>query len=909
MKTRLLLFLFMAFSFAKAQTISTRAGSTSGYVEGTGTAALFNGPYGIAIDGGSAVVVTDRDNYRVRKIYSDNSTGFWAGSATSGTIINGTGAAARFNNLTGVARDGFNNAYVCDSGNHAIRKITASGVVTTFAGGTMGTADGTGTAAQFQNPQGLAIDASGNLYVSDTNNHRIRKITPAGVVTTLAGSTEGFVNGTGTAAQFSYPFGIAVDASGNVFVGENCRIRKITPAGVVTTFAGSTVGYLDGNGTAAQFNIGILGITIGSSGDLYVADSYNYRIRKITSTGVVTTYAGLGYSGTTDGDVSVATFNVITGITIENTTKTLYIVDHFNNRIRAIAPSLKPDILSPTVTPNLNSATVNYSLNAKNFATTSVVKYGLTTSNLTNQVTGLSASGTSNVNGNVALPSLNPCTTYYYQIEATNSVGTSYSEIYSFTTLSSGPAITFTNSPTTYNTTTINYSLNANGSSTTSLIRYGLTSGNLSNQVTGSSSSGTTAIAAFANLSGLTANTTYYFQIEATNSSCATTSAILSFTTDTQVPGIYSVTSSSITTNSASIDYSVWDKELSTTTLVRYGLSNVSLTNQAVGFSVSGNTTVAGNVSLTGLTDNTTYYYQVEATNSAGTSMSAIGSFTTSALPSQIANYPFNNSLNNSAGNSPFAAANTTFVADRNSVASSAIRVGSTSVPATATITNLPIGNAERTISFWHKKPAHSTAIGLFAYGTAPSGSTFGLYLASNGNYVFQSSVIDFTFPISSTGGGVWVHSVLTFKNGIVKLYNNGTFVNANSTTMTINTVNSTFRLGGNGAIIEFDDLKIFNYALEQADISSLYTTNTLTSESFNTNNLNVSLYPNPVNDILNIDTKEEILSVEVFTLQGQKVLSSKENKINVSELPAGIYLVRIQDVNNNIATKKIIKN
>lgn len=907
MKPRLLLFILFTFSFTNAQTISTRAGSTSGYVEGTSATARFNGPYGIAIDGGSAVVVTDRDNNRVRKVYSDNSTGFWAGSATSGTIINGTGAAARFNNLTGVARDGFNNAYVCDTGNHAIRKITSSGVVTTFAGGTIGTADGTGTAAQFQNPQGLAIDASGNLYVSDTNNHRIRKITSAGVVTTLAGSTDGFVNGTGAGAQFSYPFGIAVDASGNVFVGENCRIRKITPAGVVTTFAGGTVGYLDGNGTAARFNIGILGITIGSSGDLYVADSYNYRIRKITAAGVVTTYAGLGYSGTTDGDVSVATFNVITGITIENTTKILYIVDHFNNRIRAIAPSLKPDILSPTVTPNLNSAMVNYSLNAKNFATTSVVKYGLSSSNLTNQVTGLSASGTSNVNGNIALPTLNPCTTYYYQIEATNSVGTSYSEIYSFTTLSSGPAITFTNSPTTYNSTTINYSLNTNGSATTSLIRYGLTSGNLSSQVTGSSSSGTTAIAAFANLSGLTANTTYYFQIEATNSSCITTSSILSFTTDSQVPGIYSVTASPITTNSASINYSVWDKELSTTTLVRYGLSSVSLTNQAVGFSVSGNTTVAGNASLTGLTPNTTYYYQVEATNSAGTTTSTVASFTTLALPSQIANYTFNNSLNNAAGNSPFAAANTTFVANRNSVASSAIRVGSTSVPATATITNLPIGNAERTISFWHKKPAHSTAIGLFAYGTGAAGKTFGLYLAANGNYVFQSSVNDVTFTNSSTGGGVWVHSVLTFKNGFVKLYNNGSFVNG-STNVNLNTENSTFRLGGNGAIVEFDDLQIYNYELNVTQVGELYNNNFLSSPDFSQNNLKVSLYPNPVNDILNIESDTEIKSVEIYNLQGQKIKTALSKQVNVSDLSSGIYMVRIEDENNAVETKKIVK-
>ena len=153
MKIKLLFIFLLAFSFGNAQTISTRAGSTSGYVEGTGTAALFNRPYGIAIDGGSAVVVTDQNNNRVRKVFSDNSTGFWAGSATSGTIINGTGAAARFNSLTGVARDGLNNAFVCDAGNHAIRKITDTGVVTTFAGGTLGTADGTGTAAQFQNPR------------------------------------------------------------------------------------------------------------------------------------------------------------------------------------------------------------------------------------------------------------------------------------------------------------------------------------------------------------------------------------------------------------------------------------------------------------------------------------------------------------------------------------------------------------------------------------------------------------------------------------------------------------------------------------------------------------------------------------------------------------------------------------
>ncbi|SFB19184.1 Por secretion system C-terminal sorting domain-containing protein [Flavobacterium swingsii] len=380
----------------------------------------------------------------------------------------------------------------------------------------------------------------------------------------------------------------------------------------------------------------------------------------------------------------------------------------------------------------------------------------------------------------------------------------------------------------------------------------------------------------------------------------------MSFTTDTQAPGIYSVTSSAITTNSATINYSIWDKELATTSLVRYGLSSGNLTTEVTGFSVSGNTTIAGNVSLSGLSQNTTYFYQVEATNSAGTSTSSIGNFTRSALPTQIANYPFDNSLNNSEGNSPFAAANTSFVNNRNSQIISAIRVGSTSVPATATIPNLPVGNSERSISFWHKKPAHSVAIGLFAYGTGSSGRTFGLYLAANGNYVFQSYGTDYTFPSSSTGGGVWVHSVVTFKNGIVKLYTNGNF--KDSTTMTLNTDTSTFRLGGNAAIVEFDDLQFYNYELTATQVGEIFNNNALFTSNFAQNNLKVSLFPNPVNDVLNIDMKEEISSVEVYALQGQKVLSSKEHKINVSDLSVGIYLVRIQDENNRVVTKKIVK-
>ena len=160
----------------------------------------------------------------------------------------------------------------------------SSGIVTTLAGsGAAGNADGTGTAAQFNSPAGVAVDSSGTVYVADVGNSRIRTITSAGVITTLAGSTQGFANGTGTAAQFYNPYGVAVDSSGTVYVADyyNQRIRKITTAGVVTTLAGSgTASFKDGNGTAAQF-YDPSGVAVDSSGTVYVADYDNNRIRKI----------------------------------------------------------------------------------------------------------------------------------------------------------------------------------------------------------------------------------------------------------------------------------------------------------------------------------------------------------------------------------------------------------------------------------------------------------------------------------------------------------------------------------------------------------------------------------------------------------------------------------------------------
>ena len=327
--------------------VTTLAGlaGTGGFTDGTGSDARFGSVNGIAVDKSGNVYVTDGSYNTVRKITRTGVVTTLAGTPGAAGSTDGTGSAARFHFPFGIAVDGTGNLYVSDQSNHTIRKITPAGVVTTLAGaaGVIGSADGSGSVARFYYPSGVALDSAGNLFVADTYNYTIRKITPGGSVSTFAGTAgaSGTANGTGSGASFIFPYGVAVGGA-NVYVADTwgCTIRKITSAGVVTTVAGMPriPGAANGTGSAAQFNYPY-GLSANSTGTIYVADSYNKEIRKITSAGAVSTLAGsatsdVGGVGSSDGAGRMARFNYPNGVAVSGTT--VYVADTYNCTIRKI---------------------------------------------------------------------------------------------------------------------------------------------------------------------------------------------------------------------------------------------------------------------------------------------------------------------------------------------------------------------------------------------------------------------------------------------------------------------------------------------------------------------------------------------------------------------------------------------
>jgi hypothetical protein len=303
---------------------------------------------GLAGDGAGHLFIADTTNNTIRKIVlATNAVATLAGSVENPGSTDGTQEGARFNHPLGLATDDAGHVFVADYYNHSIRRITvASGAVTTLAGAAenMGYADGPGADARFYFPSSLASDGEGNLFVADQGNQIIRKIVVAtGVVTTFAGSVgdPGHADGTGTAAQFRNPVGLANDGEGNLFVTDyqNQTIRKVViTTRAVTTLAGSpqNQGSEDGSGTEARFFYPS-GITADGSGNLFVTDSYRHTIRKVViATGTVTTLAGVANKpGSSDGMGSAAHFN-FPGMIVSDGKGNLFIADHDNHTIRKI---------------------------------------------------------------------------------------------------------------------------------------------------------------------------------------------------------------------------------------------------------------------------------------------------------------------------------------------------------------------------------------------------------------------------------------------------------------------------------------------------------------------------------------------------------------------------------------------
>ena len=339
--------------------IGTLAGHSgiAGSSDGSSGDARFRTPSSIAVDSKGNTIVADRGNNTIRWISAAGQVETRAGNAGQTGSKDGKGADALFHFGLyggGVATDGAGNIYVSDTTNNTLRKVTADGTVTTIAGSATnapGFADGPAAHARFNNPTHLVVDPKGVIYVADTSNHIIRKITVDGVVSTIAGAAglSGYADGPNGLARFNLPHGLTIDATGNLYVGDvgNNAVRKITPDGIVTTLVGGPA--VSGNvtttasTTTVQFNFGCCGggLAIDTDGNVYVADRGSQTIRRVTPEGVVSTVAGSGLRGGTDAPAQEATFNNPIAVAVDNTGR-LYIADTDNHAIRdTVAPSTR----------------------------------------------------------------------------------------------------------------------------------------------------------------------------------------------------------------------------------------------------------------------------------------------------------------------------------------------------------------------------------------------------------------------------------------------------------------------------------------------------------------------------------------------------------------------------------------
>ncbi|MBI5086037.1 MAG: SMP-30/gluconolactonase/LRE family protein [Acidobacteria bacterium] len=345
-------------------TISTVAGNGAAGSDGDGSAAAnakLNNPLFAVVDSSGAILISDQLNHKIRKVTPDGTISLVAGKGTIGSTGDGAAAAsAELSYPTGIAVDKSGTIYFSDSGNNTVRKIVSGGNISVFAGNkSAGYTGDTEKAvdASLNLPTGLAVDSAGNVYIADTANNVIRKVDTEGKISTFAGTGAAGSSGDGaeaSKAKLNRPVGLAMDASNNLFVADQMgqRIRKITSAGIISTVAGTgTPGY-EGNGGAATraqlFHP--TGLTVDTNGDLIIADTTNNRIRKVTSNGVITTVAGMGPFGDwgDGGNALSAALRWPSGVAAGAAGK-IYVVDNQNNRIRLLTPVPQP--VNPTAIP------------------------------------------------------------------------------------------------------------------------------------------------------------------------------------------------------------------------------------------------------------------------------------------------------------------------------------------------------------------------------------------------------------------------------------------------------------------------------------------------------------------------------------------------------------------------------
>jgi sugar lactone lactonase YvrE len=344
----------------EAQTISTIAGNgAQGFIGDGGAATLaeISGPNGICTDGAGNVYFADALNHRIRMVDKAGVISTFAGKGNLG--FSGDGGAATLAELNypqSIAIDKGGNIYIGDYGNARIRKVSVTGIISTIAGNGIAGYGGDGgpaTAAEINGPAGIAIDGKGDIYIADFGNHRIRMVNGSGIMTTVAGNgTAGYTGDGGSAAsaELNYPSALDVDASGNLFIADyqNYRVRKVNSAGLITTIAGTgTAGFSGDGGSALTALIDTpTGIAIDSSGNVYIADWNNNRIRMVNPSGTIRTIAGGGSSGLGDGGPSTAAkLHAPQGVAVDKS-GSIYISDESNFRIRKVAGLTSIDELS-----------------------------------------------------------------------------------------------------------------------------------------------------------------------------------------------------------------------------------------------------------------------------------------------------------------------------------------------------------------------------------------------------------------------------------------------------------------------------------------------------------------------------------------------------------------------------------